>query len=124
MGKETCLTATAARLGLHRARMNAYTQYMINFSTGGWPDKPLIRIGYGYESGVGIVTGALAIRDAADCYRLVGGGLLVPRTGDVIETWEEMEAVPVHRASQVTAAPLRPAPPRSDETHVAGRSAL
>lgn len=63
-----------------------------------WPDKPPIRIVSGYESGVGLVTGALAIRDAAGCYRLAGGRLLVPDTGDVIETWEEMRAVPVYRA--------------------------
>lgn len=72
-----------------------------------WPDKPLIRIVSGYESGVGLVTGALAIRDAAGCYRLEGGGLLVPDTGDVIETWEEMLAVPVYRASQIKAEPPR-----------------
>ena len=71
---------------------------MSNFNTGSWPDKPLIRIVSGYETGVGLVTDALAILDAAHCYRLVGGGLLVPNTGDVIETWEEMTAVPVHRA--------------------------
>lgn len=52
------------------------------------PDKPLIRVVSGYESGVGLVTGALAVRDAASCYRFEGGGLLVPDTGDVIETWE------------------------------------
>jgi len=63
-----------------------------------WPDKPLIRIVSGYESGVGLVTDALAMRDVAGCYRLAGGGLLVPNTGDVIETWEEMRAVPVYRA--------------------------
>lgn len=68
-----------------------------------WPDKPLIRIVSGYESGVGLVTDALAIRDAAGCYRLVGGGLLVPGTGDVIETWEEMTAVPAHPAPQAAA---------------------
>lgn len=83
-----------------------------------WPDKPLIRIVSGYESGAGLVTDALAMRDAASCYRLVGGGLLVPNTGDVIETWEEMLAVPVYRASQITGSPLR-----SDEIHVAGPSA-
>ena len=72
-----------------------------------WPDKPLIRIVSGYESGVGLVTNALAMRDAASCYRLEGGGLLVPHTGDVIETWEEMRAVPVSRASQIpTGLPL------------------
>lgn len=70
-----------------------------------WPDKPLIRIASGYESGVGRVTDALAILDAASCYRLVGGGLLVPNTGDVIETWEEMRAIPVYRASEITAGP-------------------
>lgn len=83
------------------------------------PDKPLIRVLSGYESGVGLVTGALAMRDAASCYRLLEGGLLVPSTGDVIETWEEMRAVPVYRASQITASP-----PRSDEIHVDGPSAL
>ena len=72
-----------------------------------WPDKPLINIVSGYESGVGLVTDALAMRDAAGCYRLEGGGLLVPNTGDVIETWEEMRAVPVHRASQIEAGALR-----------------
>lgn len=72
-----------------------------------WPDKPLIRVVSGYESGVGLVTYALAMRDAASCYRLEGGGLLVPNTGDVIETWEEMRAVPVYRASQIEAEPLR-----------------
>lgn len=71
-----------------------------------WPDKPLIRVVSGYESGVGLVTDALAMRDAASCYRLMGGGLLVPNTGDVIETWEEMSAVPVYRASQITASRL------------------
>jgi len=71
-----------------------------------WPDKPLIRIVTGYESGVGLVTDALAIRDAASCYRLAGGGLLVPDTGDVIETWEEMAAVPVYRASDTSAGRL------------------
>lgn len=72
-----------------------------------WPDKPLILIVSGYESGVGLVTHALAFRDAADCYRLEGGGLLVPNTGDVIETWEEMRAVPVYRAAQIEAELLR-----------------
>lgn len=71
-----------------------------------WPDKPLIRVVTGYESGVGLVTDALAIRDAASCYRLVGGGLLVPDTGDVIETWEEMAAVLVYRASDTSAGRL------------------
>lgn len=71
-----------------------------------WPDKPLINIVSGYESGVGLVTDALAIRDAASCYRLEGGGLLVPDTGDVIETWEEMAAVPVYRASDTSAGQL------------------
>ena len=72
-----------------------------------WPDKPLIRIVSGYESGVGLVTDKLALRDAADCYRLEGGRFLVPNTGDVIETWEEMRAVPVYRASQIEAGALR-----------------
>ena len=72
-----------------------------------WPDKPLICVVSGYESGVGPVTYALAMREAAGCYRLEGGGLLVPNTGDVIETWEEMRAVPVYRASQIEAEPLR-----------------
>lgn len=72
-----------------------------------WPDEPLIRVVSGYESGVGLVTDALAMRDAAGCYRLEGGGgLLVPNTGDVIETWEEMRAIPVYRASEITAGPL------------------
>lgn len=71
-----------------------------------WPDKPLIRIVTGYESGVGLVTDALAMRDVAGCYRLVGGGLLVPDTGDVIETWEEMSAIPVYRASDTSAGRL------------------
>ena len=84
-----------------------------------WPDKPLIRIVTGYESGVGLVTNALAMRDAASCYRLLGGGLLVPNTGDVIETWEEMRAVPVYLASQITASQLRP-----DEAHAAAPAAL
>lgn len=75
-----------------------------------WPDKPLIRIVSGYESGVGLVTGALALRDAAGTYRLEGGGgLLIPNTGDVIKTWEEMAAVPVCRAAQIEAEPPRPA---------------
>ena len=86
---------------------------------GSWPDKPLIRVVSGYESGVGLVTDALAIRDAAGCFRLVGGGLLVPSTGDVIETWEEMRAVPVYRASEISAGPLR-----SDEIQVTRRPAL
>lgn len=84
-----------------------------------WPDKPLILIVSGYESGVGLVTNALALRDTADCYRLVGGGLMVPNTGDVIETWEEMRAVPVYRASQIVSSPFCP-----DEAHVAGPPAL
>lgn len=84
-----------------------------------WPDKPLIRIVTGYESGVGLVNSQIAMLDAAGCYRLLGGGLLVPNTGDVIETWEEMAAVPVPRASQITASPLR-----SDEIHVTGYPAL
>lgn len=71
-----------------------------------WPDKPLIRIVSGYESGVGPVTDALALLDAAGCYRLAGGGLLVPDTGDVIATWEEMRAIPVYRASEIPAGPL------------------
>lgn len=84
-----------------------------------WPDKPLIRIVSGYESGVGLVTDALAIRDAASCYRLVGGGLLIPSTGDVIETWEEMRAIPVYRASEITAGPLL-----SEEIQAPSRQAL
>ena len=83
-----------------------------------WPIVPLIRIVSGYASGVGLVTDALAMRDVAGCYRLEGGGLLVPNTGDVIESWEEMSAVPVYRAPR-SASPLR-----SDEIHVAGPSAL
>lgn len=67
-----------------------------------WPDKPLICIVSGYESGVGLVNGALAMRDAAGCYRLEGGDLLCPGTGDVIETWEEMTAVPVYQAPRST----------------------
>lgn len=73
---------------------------------GAWPIVPLIRIVSGYESGVGLVSSQLAIRDAAGCYRLLGGGLLVPDTGDVIETWEEMQAVPAYRASEITASRL------------------
>lgn len=92
---------------------------MSNSNPVSWPDKPLIRIVLGYESGVGLVTDALAIRDAADCYRLVGGGLLVPNTGDVIETWEEMAAVPVSPASRITASLLR-----TDGVRVAGQPAL
>jgi len=84
-----------------------------------WPDKPLIRVVSGYETGIGLVNGALAMRDAGGVYRLPGGGLLVPNTGDVIETWEEMYAVPVYRAPQITASPLR-----SNEIHAAGPSAL
>ena len=76
-----------------------------------WPDKPLIRIVSGYESGVGLVTGALAMRDVAGCYRLEGGGLLVPQTGDVIETWEEMVAVPVCQAPYIA---VDEAPERAD----------
>ena len=68
-----------------------------------WPDKPLIRIVSGYGTGVGLVNSQLALRDAAGSYRLEGGGLLVPNTGDVIETWEEMTAVPVYQASEITA---------------------
>lgn len=71
-----------------------------------WPIVPLILIVSGYESGVGLVRSQLAIRDAAGCYRLEGGGLLVPGTGDVIEIWEEMTAVPVYRASQIDAGRL------------------
>lgn len=74
--------------------------------TAPWPDKTLIRITRGYESGVGMVIDALAFRDAAGCYRLEGGGLLFPGTGDVIESWEEMKAVPVYRAPR-SASPLR-----------------
>lgn len=73
----------------------------------GWPSADLIRVVTGYESGVGLVTSQLAVRDVAGCYRLIGGGLLVPGTGDVIETWEEMQAVPVYRASQIEAGALR-----------------
>ena len=114
--------------GLAFVRMNAYTESMSNISErpsvqrlakGAWPIVPLIRVVTGYESGVGLVSSQLAIKDAAGCYRLLGGGLLVPNTGDVIETWEEMTAVPVHRASQITASPLR-----SNEIHVSGPSAL
>lgn len=72
-----------------------------------WPTADLIRVVTGYESGVGLVTSQLAVRDVAGCYRLIGGGLLVPGTGDVIETWEEMRAVPVYRASQIEAEALR-----------------
>ena len=68
-----------------------------------WPIVPLIRVITGYESGVGLVSSQLAIRDAAGCYRLLGGGLLVPGTGDVIETWEEMRAVPAYSASGIAA---------------------
>ena len=84
-----------------------------------WPDKPLIRVVFGYESGVGLVTGALALRAADGCSRLEDGGFLAPHTGDVIETWEEMSAVPVYRASQITPGQLRP-----DEAHVAAPSDL
>lgn len=76
-----------------------------------WPDKPLIRVVSGYESGIGLVNGALAIRDTSGCYRLLGGGLLVPQTGDVIETWEEMVAVPVCQASYIA---VDEAPERAD----------
>lgn len=71
-----------------------------------WPTALLIRVVTGYESGVGLVSSRLAFRDAAGCYRLEDGGLLVPGTGDVIETWEEMRAVPVYRASNITAGSL------------------
>ena len=71
-----------------------------------WPLVPLIIVVSGYESGVGLVRSQLAIRDAAGCYRLEGGGLLVPGTGDVIETWEEMTAVPAYRSSQISAGCL------------------
>lgn len=73
----------------------------------GWPAADLIRVVKGYETGAGLVLDRLAVRDAASCYRLIGGGLLVPGTGDVIETWEEMRAVPVYRASQIEAGALR-----------------
>lgn len=76
-----------------------------------WPDKPLILIVTGYESGVGLVNSQLALRDAAGSYRLEGGGLLVPNTGDVIETWEEMTAVPVYRAPYIA---VGEAPERAD----------
>ena len=99
-------------------RMRAYTEGMSNISErpsvqrlakGAWPIVPLIRVVTGYESGVGLVSRRLAMRDVAGCYRLLGGGLLVPNTGDVIETWEEMRAVPVHRASTISVGT-----PRSD----------
>lgn len=92
---------------------------MSNYNTGSWPDKPLIRIVTGYESGVGPVSSRLAMLDAAGCYRLIGGSLLVPNTGDVIETWEEMRAVPVHRASEITAGRLS-----SEEIQVTCQPAL
>lgn len=79
--------------------MNTYTLDMSNLNSGSWPDKPLIRIVSGYESGVGLVASRLALRDTVGCYRLLGGGLLVPDTGDVIETWEEMTAVPASAPS-------------------------
>lgn len=95
--------------------MHAYTEVMSNTSEytrspapgrSAWPTAPLIRIGTGYERGVGLVRSQLAIRGAAGCYRLEDGGLLVPGTGDVIETWEEMRAVPVYRASEITAGSI------------------
>ena len=73
---------------------------------GAWPTAPLIRVISGYESGVGLVIPQLAMRDVAGCYRLLGGNLLVPNTGDVIETWEEMTAIPVHRAPDTEAGSL------------------
>lgn len=72
-----------------------------------WPTADLIRVVKGYETGAGLVLDRLAVRDVAGCYRLIGGGLLVPGTGDVIETWEEMRAVPVYRASQITSNSIR-----------------
>lgn len=84
-----------------------------------WPTAGLILVVKGYEIGVGLVQDRLALRDESSCYRLLGGGFLAPGTGDVIETWEEMRAVPVYRASQITAGAVR-----SNEIHVAGPSAL
>ena len=70
-----------------------------------WPTADLIRVVKGYETGVGLIQDRTAMRDIAGSYRLLGGGLLVPGTGDVIETWEEMAAVPVpaYRATQIPA---------------------
>lgn len=58
-----------------------------------WPAADLIRVVKGYETGVGLTLDRLAMRDVAGSYRLLGGGLLVPGTGDCIEIWKEMEAV-------------------------------
>ena len=115
MGGETRITGPRA-FGLAFVRMHAYTEGMSNTpehpcspapGRSAWPTAPLIRIISGYESGVGLVGPRLAIRDVAGCYRLEGGGLLVPDTGDVIETWEEMRAVPVYRAAQIVAGAIR-----------------
>lgn len=62
--------------------------------TGG-PSADLIRVVTGYETSVGLVSSRPAASRMAGCYRLIGGCLLVPNTGDVIETWEELAAVPV-----------------------------
>ena len=78
---------------------------MGNLGTGSGPDKPGIRIVTRYESGVGLVGSWLALRGAATCCRLGGGGLSVPDTGDVIETQEGMKAVPVYGAPQSRQSP-------------------
>ena len=59
-----------------------------------WPTADLILVVKGYETGVGLTLDRLAMRDVAGSYRLLGGGLLVPGTGDCIEIWKEMEEVP------------------------------
>lgn len=104
--------------------MSAYTEGMSNRTPqctyspaparDTWPIVPLIRVITGYESGVGLVSSQLAVRDAAGCYRLLGGGLLAPSTGDVIETWEEMVAVPVRQASCTAAGEAPETAPAAD----------
>lgn len=66
----------------------------------GWPTADLILVVKGYETGVDLVRDRLAMRDVAGSYRLLGGGLLVPDTGDCIEEWDEMVAVPAVPAPQ------------------------
>lgn len=78
--------------------------------TADWPTADLILVVKGYETGVGLTLDRLAMRDVAGSYRLLGGGLLVPGTGDCIEIWREMEAAPT--APEASRAPTSGGLPR------------